>query len=37
MKKKRGSEKAWNFFWLKPIILDVWNMSNGFMAILDSP
>ena len=24
-------------FWLKPIILDVWTMSNGFMANWDSP
>ena len=37
MKKKKGFEKVWNLFLLKPIILDVWNRSNGFMANLDSP
>ena len=32
MKNKRGFGKTWDFFYLKPPILDVWDMSNGFMS-----
>ena len=32
MKNKRGFGKTWNFFYLKPTILYVWDMSNGFMT-----
>ena len=32
MQNKRGFGKIWHFFYLKPTILDVWDMSNGFMT-----
>ena len=32
MKTKREFAKTWHFFYLKPTILDVWDMSNGFMT-----
>ena len=32
MENKRGFAKTWHFFYLKPTILDVWDMSNGFMT-----
>ena len=32
MKNKGRFGKTWNFFYLKPTILDVWDMSNGFMT-----
>ena len=30
MKNKRGFGKTSHFFYLKPTILDLWDMSNGF-------
>ena len=32
MKNRNGFGKTWNFFHLKLTILDVWDISNGFMT-----
>ena len=37
MKTKREFAKTWHFFYLKPTILDVWDMSNGFMTTWVTP
>ena len=32
MKNKRGFGKAWNFFYLKLTISNIWIMPTGFMT-----